>query len=172
MTHRAKRLSHGRFNWSCDTTTTMGEEGYEHAHCVRSVDPFDPQSTARLRALRLSGDYPQEIAWLILDERNPGEGPVPTYVFDLAIGEDDIGGFGDVVATVSPPASRGATLIGIQILREQVVRAVPTPRTVLGKRLWDLRRKIVATGHPLFDWDDVTREIHERRGESDAEGLS
>jgi hypothetical protein len=38
------------------------------------------------------------------------------------------------------------------------------PRTPLGRRLWELRKRIVASGEPLLDWDDIDREIAERRG--------
>jgi hypothetical protein len=38
------------------------------------------------------------------------------------------------------------------------------PRTPLGRRLWKLRKRIVASGEPLLDWDDLEREIVERRG--------
>jgi hypothetical protein len=39
------------------------------------------------------------------------------------------------------------------------------PRTSLAKRLWELRQKIIASGRPLLDWDDLENELHERRGE-------
>lgn len=38
------------------------------------------------------------------------------------------------------------------------------PRTELGRRLWELRKKIVASGEPLLDHDEIEREIAERRG--------
>jgi hypothetical protein len=38
------------------------------------------------------------------------------------------------------------------------------PRTDLGRRLWELRKEIVAAGAPLLDWDDLEQEIAERRG--------
>ena len=38
------------------------------------------------------------------------------------------------------------------------------PRTDLGRRLMALRREIVKSGTPLLDWDDLDREIAERRG--------
>jgi hypothetical protein len=36
--------------------------------------------------------------------------------------------------------------------------------TPLAKQLWALRQKIVASGRPLLDWDDIDREIAEQRG--------
>lgn len=38
------------------------------------------------------------------------------------------------------------------------------PRTELGRRLMELRAQIVASGERLLDWDDVNREVAERRG--------
>ena len=41
------------------------------------------------------------------------------------------------------------------------------PRTTLARRLWELRQKIVASGEPLLSWDEIERELQERRGEQD-----
>jgi len=38
------------------------------------------------------------------------------------------------------------------------------PRTELGRRLWELRKKIVASGEPLLSRDEIEREVAERRG--------
>ena len=38
--------------------------------------------------------------------------------------------------------------------------------TPLGKKLWQIRQQIVATGEPLLDWDEVNQEVAERRGEN------
>lgn len=38
------------------------------------------------------------------------------------------------------------------------------PKTSLGRRLWALRQQILASGEPLLDWEDLEREIAERRG--------
>lgn len=43
--------------------------------------------------------------------------------------------------------------------------APPAARTALGKRLWQLRRRIIASGATLLDWDGVEREVRKRRGE-------
>jgi len=37
------------------------------------------------------------------------------------------------------------------------------PRTALGRRLAAIRAKIVASGEPLLDFDEVEREVSERR---------
>jgi len=54
--------------------------------------------------------------------------------------------------------------------RPQNVRVVepqvPTlGRTVLGRRLRELRRQIVAEGQFLMDWDDLEKELRVRRGD-------
>ena len=38
------------------------------------------------------------------------------------------------------------------------------PRTPLGHRLWELRRQIVASGEKLLTWEEIEREVAERRG--------
>ncbi len=37
------------------------------------------------------------------------------------------------------------------------------PRTKLGRRLWELRSRLVASGAKLLDWDDIEREVAARR---------
>jgi hypothetical protein len=37
-------------------------------------------------------------------------------------------------------------------------------RTPLAKKLWALRQKIIESGVLLLDWDDIEREVQERRG--------
>ena len=43
------------------------------------------------------------------------------------------------------------------------------PRTALGRRLWRIRKRIVAFGVRLLNWDDLDPEIAERRGERRAD---
>jgi hypothetical protein len=38
-----------------------------------------------------------------------------------------------------------------------------TARTSLGKKLLEVRQKILANGRPLLDWDDIDREITQQR---------
>jgi hypothetical protein len=38
------------------------------------------------------------------------------------------------------------------------------PKTPLGRRLWEIRQRIVASGVPLLDEKGIEREIRERRG--------
>jgi len=39
------------------------------------------------------------------------------------------------------------------------------PRTELGRRLMEIRQSAIDSGEPLLDWEDLEREIAERRGE-------
>jgi hypothetical protein len=41
------------------------------------------------------------------------------------------------------------------------------PRTVLGRKLWEIRAKIVASGQPLLGREEIEREVIERRGETE-----
>ena len=40
-----------------------------------------------------------------------------------------------------------------------------TSRTPLGKRLLRIREQIFALGEPLLTWEEIEREVAERRGE-------
>ncbi len=44
-----------------------------------------------------------------------------------------------------------------------------TPKTQLGRDLWAIRQRIVASGVELLDWDGVHRELMSRRGGVDSE---
>lgn len=37
-------------------------------------------------------------------------------------------------------------------------------RTPLGRELWEIRQRVLESGEPLLDWDDLEREIADRRG--------
>jgi len=38
-------------------------------------------------------------------------------------------------------------------------------RTSLGKQLLRIREQIIASGEPLLSWEEIEREVAERRGE-------
>ena len=38
------------------------------------------------------------------------------------------------------------------------------PKTELGKRLWEIRAEIVSSGARLLGWEDIERELADRRG--------
>jgi len=39
-------------------------------------------------------------------------------------------------------------------------------RTRLGKKLMAMRKRVAASGQPLLDWDEIRREVADRRGEA------
>ena len=43
------------------------------------------------------------------------------------------------------------------------------PRTDLGRRLWRIRQRILASGQPLLDLDGIESESRDRRGEATEE---
>ena len=38
-------------------------------------------------------------------------------------------------------------------------------RTILGKRLLEIRARIISSGEKLLDWNDLEKEIADRRGD-------
>lgn len=38
------------------------------------------------------------------------------------------------------------------------------PRTELGRKLWEIRKRIVAAGRATMTWEDIEREVSERWG--------
>jgi len=45
--------------------------------------------------------------------------------------------------------------------------AARMPRTRLGERLLRIREKIIASGEPLLSWEEIEREVADRRGEAE-----
>lgn len=41
------------------------------------------------------------------------------------------------------------------------------PKTALGRTLWEIRQKIVASGQPLLGWEEVEKEVTEGRNQHD-----
>lgn len=41
------------------------------------------------------------------------------------------------------------------------------PKTSLGRKLWEIRQKIVASGQPLLGWEELEQEVTERRNDRD-----
>lgn len=39
-----------------------------------------------------------------------------------------------------------------------------TPKTPLGKKLMEMREKIITSGERMLDWEDIEEEISDRRG--------
>jgi len=38
------------------------------------------------------------------------------------------------------------------------------PKTPLGQRLWEIRARLIASGERLLGWEEIEREVSERRG--------
>jgi hypothetical protein len=53
--------------------------------------------------------------------------------------------------------------------RETASSTAFVPHTRLGRRLWEIRRRFVAGGQRLLDWEDVEEELRVRRGEAGRE---
>ena len=52
---------------------------------------------------------------------------------------------------------------------EEVAQALAQARqakTPLGRRLWEIRARIVASGAPLLTWDEIDQEVEKRQGGS------
>lgn len=73
-------------------------------------------------------------------------------------------------------ATRGETMENVvcEAVEQYVTTLVPAEpladgrsRTPLGARLRALRDEVSASGEPLLDWEDLRRELAERRGERD-----
>jgi len=41
------------------------------------------------------------------------------------------------------------------------------PRTPLGRQLWKIRSRMIASEEPLLSWEEIEQEIAERRGETE-----
>jgi hypothetical protein len=66
------------------------------------------------------------------------------------------------MAQRTPVSSHDASGDGESPLDE--VTATYVPRTELGRRLLELRAKAVRAGMPLLSWEELEREVAERRG--------
>jgi hypothetical protein len=58
----------------------------------------------------------------------------------------------------------------LKVSDKTAANARETARTPLGAQLDQIRQRIVASGEPLLSWEDIEREITERRGESEQRG--
>ena len=82
--------------------------------------------------------------------------------------------FLQMVVSLLPSAQAESTVTREVIMEAQTKASrLPTeriPRTPLGKKLLEIRRRIVASGRPLLSWEDIEREIIEQRGRQGREG--
>jgi len=49
----------------------------------------------------------------------------------------------------------------------QQISSTFEPNTPLGRQLWSIRKRIVASREPLLGWDEIGKEVAARRGEAD-----
>jgi hypothetical protein len=49
----------------------------------------------------------------------------------------------------------------------QQISSTFEPKTPIGRRLWSIRKRIVASGETLFGWNEIGKEVAARRGEAD-----
>lgn len=70
------------------------------------------------------------------------------------------------------PLRQGASTVTQEVSMETKTDTPTTPttekvaRTPFGKKLLEIRKRIMASGRPLLDWEDIDREMAaQRRGE-------
>ncbi len=161
MTATATRFAMKVSSWSVETTTTMGDCRPLPANGGRSVEPA-PRDEARLSAVRLAG-YPQFLWWSRVPEIQPNTRVTSLYVLTVEIEEGLITRAGDSAAFA--PASASVAIVPGALYAGSWKPRIP--RTALGKRLLESRRRIVASGVPLLDWAGIEQEVRARRGERD-----
>lgn len=149
--------------WPNETTTSTGEPQPQQFASNRTAE-HAKRDRMQPFAVRLAGD-PRWVAWIRPPELLPNDQFVPGYVLVIDMGEDIVGLAGDAVEIVSRSTAA-------QTNRFRVVAAPlhgeAEPRTALGRRLAELRRRIVASGAPLLDWNELDQEIRARRGDRTA----
>jgi hypothetical protein len=74
------------------------------------------------------------------------------------------------------PLCQGASTVTQEVDMETKTETPTTPttekvaRTPFGKKLLEIRKRIIASGRPLLDWDDIDREMAaQRRGDWQSE---
>ena len=63
-----------------------------------------------------------------------------------------------------PPEAQDKVVEFAKSLQQETSESEFVPQTPLGKKLWEIRQKIVASGAPLLSDEELEREIAERRG--------
>lgn len=164
MTAPATRSSVATVPWSLETTTTMGERAAQHTYGGRTVEPVR-REIAQLLAVRLAGD-PRYLAWSRTGELRPNVRITSGYILTVEINEDLIGVAGDAFEVTSPSTAAAPKAFSVFAAPQH---GETEARTALGKRLWELRQRIVASGQPLLTWDELSHEVDARRGKRDTE---
>ncbi len=147
-------------SWTDEATTTTAPRPARQGRGNRTVDPVGKEK-AQLLAVCLAHDR-RIIAWLSFPERITGVQITAGYFLEIEVNEGDVGFAGDAVDVVSSHASVSTKRINVMVAPHH---GLATARTTLGKRLWQLRARIVARGERLLGWDDIDRALEARRGE-------
>jgi hypothetical protein len=72
-----------------------------------------------------------------------------------------------MIAKISDKTLRLGDPISEQAARETKERFVP--QTQFGRRLWKIRKRILASGQRLLEWEQIEHDRLERRGEPGGE---
>ena len=147
-------------SWPNETTTSTGEPQPQQFASNRTAE-HAKRDRMQPFAVRLAGD-PRWVAWIRPPELLPNDQFVLGYVLAVDMGEDIVGVAGDAVEIVSRSTAAATNRFRVVAAR---LHGEAEPRTALGRRLSELRRRIVASGASLFDWDELDHEIRARRGE-------
>ena len=142
------------------TTTTLGEHVPLHTYGGRTVDPSRHDRARIVAVLPARGGRP--LAWPKLSERPLDMRITSSYFITLDLGDDFAIEAGDA-SEYSSPAAWLANMISVNFSKPQ--KTSTEPRTALGKRLLEIRQRIVASGVPLLGWADLDYEVRMRRGE-------
>jgi hypothetical protein len=103
----------------------------------------------------------------LLDDSTSGTGTWPALILGIQIDRRTLGPSPQLFPTTPASLLREFDAKGIVLtyrIPEGMTRPF-VPRTALGRRLWELRQRIIDSGERLLDWEEIDREIASRRGE-------
>ena len=141
-----------------DATTTMGKRQC-FAPIARTVGP-ERRDAVPPRAVRLAGSRPKYVAWSQIRSTLPGVRVTLDYDLELEVADES-----PLASELDRITSAAAeSVVQFTFIHGTQAEAVRQPRTELGKRLLEFRRRIIASGAPLLDWDGLEREVRSRRG--------
>lgn len=146
--------------WIDETTTTTAPRPTQSGRGHPTVEPVRDEK-AQFVGVRLADD-PRFIAWFLPSERMPSVQITSRYYIVVQLDEGDVGLVGDAVEVVSPHAAVATKRFRVSVAQHLERQ---TARTALGRRLQELRARILERGERLLSWDDVEREVEARRGE-------
>jgi len=157
MTTATVRNPNEADDFATDATTTMGTLPRQ-AQGGRTVEPTG-KDTARLSAFRGRRGWP--LAWSHVTALDSDTRFTSSYdlVLDFGSNEDAMLAQVERITSSSPEPRRF-----IFCVASGMARPMPEPRTALGRRLMEIRHRIVASGQPLLDWNGLEQELRNRRG--------